>query len=125
MAEKLLIPDARHEIRDVSSRFMLLTFMLLLTSVACVGLVCWWAFPRATADRHISTTVRDFPGPQLQPDPRRDWQRFHSEEMRRLTSYGWVDKARGVAHIPIAQAMRDIAARGIQGWPTTPAAPKP
>jgi hypothetical protein len=31
------------------------------------------------------------------------------DEMRRLSSYGWVDRARGVVHIPIDRAMRLVA----------------
>ncbi|HEY6432302.1 MAG TPA: hypothetical protein VIZ17_10000, partial [Acetobacteraceae bacterium] len=119
------IPDARHEPRDASGRFSVITFLLLVTSVASVALVSWWMFPRATADRHIATTVADFPAPQLQPDPRRDWQSFHTAEMQHLTTYGWIDKAHGIAHIPIAQAMQDIASQGIPGWPAAPATPKP
>jgi hypothetical protein len=125
MAEKLLIPDARHEPRDASGRFIILTFLFVLMSVGCAGLVSWWVFPRATADRYIATTVSDFPAPQLQPDPRQDWQRFHAAEMQRLTTYGWVDQAHGIAHIPIAHAMQDVAAKGIQGWPAAPSAAKP
>ena len=30
---------------------------------------------------------------------------LHEEESKALTSYGWVDKAKGVAHVPIERAM--------------------
>ena len=30
---------------------------------------------------------------------------------------GWIDKAHGIAHIPIADAMRLVAQEGIPGWP--------
>ncbi|HEX5327695.1 MAG TPA: hypothetical protein VFW75_13580 [Acetobacteraceae bacterium] len=123
MAEKTLIPDARHEPRDISARFILFAFLLLITSVAAVGLISWAVFPRSTADRPISDAVTRFPGPQLQPDPHADWRRFYTAEIRRLTTYGWVDKAHGIVHIPIDEAMRETVARGISGWPT-PARPK-
>jgi hypothetical protein len=34
-----------------------------------------------------------------------------------LNSAGWVDKPHGIAHIPIEDAMREVAAQGIAGWP--------
>jgi hypothetical protein len=54
----------------------------------------------------------------LQSDPGADWRAFHAEEMRRLNSVGWQDRAAQTVHIPIDQAMRAVAAEGIQGWPT-------
>ena len=47
---------------------------------------------------------------------------FRAEEMRRLNSAGWQDRAAGTVHIPIDQAMRAVAAEGIPGWPTGAAA---
>ena len=117
MAEHIYIPDARHERRDISGRFILLAFLLLMTSVAGMGLVVWGVFPRSTADKRIVTTVKDFPNPALQPDPRHDWQVFHAAEMQRLTTYGWIDKSKGLVHIPIDRAMEKLAKSGIPGWP--------
>ncbi|HSU05686.1 MAG TPA: hypothetical protein VLI93_08945 [Acetobacteraceae bacterium] len=124
MSEKMLIPDARHELRDVSGRFILYAFLLLAGSVTAVGLVVWGLFPRSTADKQITHTVEDFPTPQLQPDPRQDWQRFHRAEMQRLTTYGWIDKTHGVVHIPIDRAMQKIAKDGIPDWPASAAPQK-
>lgn len=36
-------------------------------------------------------------------------QREIAEERRQLQSYGWVDRRRGIAHIPIDEAMRRVA----------------
>ena len=43
--------------------------------------------------------------------------RFYREEMQWLNGTGWVDKAHGIAHIPIADAMRKVAQENIPGWP--------
>jgi hypothetical protein len=51
-----------------------------------------------------------FPAPRLQPDPAAEFARFKEEELRRLHSYGWIDRKAGIAHIPIERAM-DILAR--------------
>ena len=43
----------------------------------------------------------------------------------RLNSYGWVDQEAGIAHIPISQAMRLIAAAGLPVGEPAPAAAAP
>jgi hypothetical protein len=50
-------------------------------------------------------------------------QRLRAREMQILNGSGWVDKERGVVHIPITQAMREVASEGIAGWPTAPESP--
>jgi mono/diheme cytochrome c family protein len=52
------------------------------------------------------------PGPRLQVAPQDDLNRLLSTQQARLGSYGWVDEARGLAHIPIEQAMQIVAAQG-------------
>lgn len=54
-------------------------------------------------------------GPALQPAPARDIARFRAEKARRLDSYGWLDRAHGVVHIPIARAMEILVARSTSG----------
>jgi hypothetical protein len=55
--------------------------------------------------------------PRLQIDPAADLAALRAAQQRILAGYGWVDRGRGVARIPIGQAMRDIAADGIADWP--------
>jgi hypothetical protein len=45
--------------------------------------------------------------------------RFYDDEMRWLNSAGWIDKANNIAHIPIFDAMREVAREGIPGWPSS------
>jgi len=122
--ETLAIPTAQREARDVSRRFIITAFVLLLSGVAIVGLLCWWIFPRAPHDRLLAYPPPAYPAPSLQASPPQDMARFYRQEMERLNSVGWVDRARGIAHIPIAQAMTMIAKDGIKDWPKpSPAAP--
>jgi hypothetical protein len=37
--------------------------------------------------------------------------------MQQLDSAGWVDRTKNVVHMPIDDAMRRIAERGIADWP--------
>jgi hypothetical protein len=46
------------------------------------------------------------PEPTLQLDPKLDLQKFHAQEEHLLTSYGWVDKEKGIARIPVSEAMK-------------------
>ena len=55
--------------------------------------------------------------PRLEIDDAADLATRRAAEWQALTSYGWVDRQRGTVHIPIDQAMRDIAASGIKDWP--------
>lgn len=118
MAERLIIPDARHEQRDVSGRFILFAFLLLLGSLSTVGLAVWGVFPKSTDDKRIPTTAASFPAPALQTNPRRDLHEFEAEQMHQLTTYWWVDASKGLVHIPIDRAMEKLAKSGIPGWPT-------
>jgi hypothetical protein len=56
------------------------------------------------------------PAPRLQIDPRRDLDALRALETSRLSSYGWVNRADGIVHIPIDRAMQLTAQRGLPGW---------
>ncbi len=117
MAEKIALPRARHEARDIGGRFIIVAFLLLVGSLGVMGLLGWVLFPRAASDKVIADPLPPFPAPQLQPDPHQDWERFHAAELQRLNGYGWVNKSAGIVHIPIATAMQETAQKGIPGWP--------
>lgn len=92
----------------------------ILISVLALALLVLWLYPKALNDQGRRLVLPQFPNPQLQPSPRETMARFYAEEMRRLNSTGWIDKARGTVHIPIGDAMRKISEEGIPGWPAPP-----
>ena len=59
-----------------------------------------------------------FPEPRLETNERTEINDFRLGEEQTLNSYGWVDQNAGVVHIPITEAMKLIAQRGL---PTKPA----
>ena len=59
-------------------------------------------------------------GPRLEVDPRGDRLAVEAAARARLAGYGWTDRARGRAHIPIARAMALQAGRG---WPDPDTSP--
>ncbi len=117
MVEKAL-PAARHEPNDVGGTFIWAGASLVLGTVVFLALLVLWLFPDAMTDRTLHLPLPLYPDPQLQPSPRDDMAHFYGQEMQWLNSTGWVDKAHGIVHIPIADAMRQVAQTGIPGWPT-------
>jgi len=51
-------------------------------------------------------------------------QRDHAQRRERLGRYGWVDKEKGIVHLPIDRAM-ELVAQGIRAAPDVPGAPAP
>jgi hypothetical protein len=93
--------------------------LVLLGTLIFVGiapLVLMGAFPRAVSDVSRALTVEP-PQPRLQTDPSEDLAKFLADEDRHLNTYYWVDKEKGVVHIPIEQAMQELAEEGIDGFP--------
>jgi hypothetical protein len=87
-------------------------FVMLVIS----PLVMIAAFPTTTSDVSRALTVEP-PQPRLQTDPSADLARFRADEDKKLNSYYWIDKEKGMVHIPIEQAMKDLADEGIDGFP--------
>lgn len=56
---------------------------------------------------------------KLQAVPANDIAAFRAEKQRLLSTYGWVDRAHGIAHIPIERAM-ELAAHGASPRATSP-----
>ncbi len=50
---------------------------------------------------------------------------FRAQEDAFLTSWGWVEKDRGIARMPVGEAMKIVAARGLPSFPAPAATPAP
>jgi hypothetical protein len=87
-----------------------------LTFLVIAPFVLMGAFPRAVSDVRRALTVEP-PQPRLQIDPSEDLARFLADEDKRLNTYYWIDKKKGIVHIPIEQAMQELAEQGIDGFP--------
>lgn len=124
MSEKIL-PQAERETTDVAVRPMLIAFVLILASLGGLALFARWLYPVAMADAERRLQVPHFAEPVLQPNTAIDMNAFYAAEMNRLNSTGWVDPAHTTVHIPIADAMREVAQKGIPDWPTTRTRPVP
>ena len=111
------IPPAQYQPADVTFRFLLCGAGVVLHHFA-LHVRGDGALPDSHAGSAPDHGVAPlYPPPRLQADPAADLQRFTAQELSRLNSAGWVDKTRGIVHIPINEAMRSIAAQGIPDWP--------
>ena len=63
---------------------------------------------------------RPRPRAALQADPTADMTKFAKEEEAALRSYAWVDRAGGVARIPVDRALEIVAERGLPIPPPLP-----
>lgn len=110
--------DDRYERSDVSGRFVLrfaVVFVIVATALAAlaVGLSrALWPEPPPEAALRDAPPMR---GPDLQANPAADLAAMRAEAQRRLDSYAWVDRERGVARIPIERAMELLVAREREG----------
>jgi hypothetical protein len=97
-------PETAYERSDV--RLMIIGVLAIVTFafLVAVPLVLRGAYHHTLADvdRQLAVTP---PPPVLQVDPRGDLAVFRAEEDARLKSYGWVERGKGIVHIPIARAM--------------------
>lgn len=64
---------------------------------------------------------RQAPEPRLQREPFGDWRTMKKRQEELMGSYGWVDEGKGVTRIPIDEAMKRLAERGLPARP----APRP
>lgn len=96
-------------------RIVQVALVLVVTLAVCIvasvwiahGLARHYARPSAVQPAALPATA----GPPLQPDPAIDLAQFRAQKEAALHGYRWVDRAHGIAQIPIDDAMRIIAQR--------------
>lgn len=111
-----------HEDRDVNAWAVgKFAIGLVLLCILCLGVLVGFfkylqtrlgpASPPAIDARHLP------PEPRLQDTPVLDLKAMRDAEDKILTSYGWVDKSKGVVRIPIDKAIDLLAQRGLPARP--------
>lgn len=117
-------PEVDYERSDLSLTAIAILALGILLLLVAAPLVMIGAFPRARGDvdRHLTITP---PKPRLQTDPAADLAAYVRKERHLLDSYGWVDRERGIAHVPVEVAMARLAGAGIPGFPRASSPQKP
>lgn len=108
--------DTRFERSDMSVPLIAALAVGILLYVTLTPFILTRLYQPALSDVSRSREIKP-PGPELQLNTAADLVKFRDQEEQRLNSYGWVDRSQGIAHIPIAQAMQDVVARGISDFP--------
>ncbi len=107
-------PAPAFEVRDVDPRRIACLGLAAAAALVAATLILGWAYGFADAAKGPPGAL---PEPRQQVDPAADLRAVRAAEDRRLSSYGWVDRAHGIAHVPIATVMARFARDGIPGWP--------
>ncbi len=124
------VPEHDPMDKDVNTRSIVrlgaaLAAVVVLVLVALGPFTRWMTAPEPgdKAPAPLATELsRVPPEPRLQPVPTAQLQDLRAYEKQRLSSYGWVDKNKGLAHIPIDRAIALMAERGL---PVRPEGQKP
>jgi hypothetical protein len=115
-------PDVSYEATDISPRPVLLTGLgivaiTVISGLIVLGILAWDLRARAEQPSDVPSIARGVrvspPEPRLQSSPRIDFENFRAQQLSALSASGWVDREKGIAHIPIEDAMRMIAERGL------------
>lgn len=101
-----------------AAALILVTALVMSAAYGLIRLLGWWERPWLETPASPLAT-RSVPAePRLQVNAPQDLATLRSAEEALLGSYGWTDKATGIARIPIDRAMQLVLERGLP-------APKP
>ncbi len=125
-------PGVDYERSDASVRgviwfLLMLTLAGVLIHLVLAAMYKYFAGPSVSLYLHqpageVYAKPPQPPEPRLQPDPVAENNDMRENQDERLNTYGWVDQAAGLTHIPIERAMDLVAQRGIPARPPQPAA---
>lgn len=106
---------AGHENREASVRLIVETVIGLVISVVIVCVIVWgvfnlFKFQTRKEDRvsAMSGPVQLPPGPHLEVHPAEELKGLRAHEEEVLDNYRWIDKDKGIVHIPISKAMDEV-----------------
>ncbi|KQQ20216.1 hypothetical protein ASF56_20030 [Methylobacterium sp. Leaf122] len=99
------------EAPDIRLKPLLLTglFIVVFTAVTIGGLRYYY---NRQGLGPLVQTARMFPAPRLQQSPAADLAAMLKDQRAKLDGYAWIDRANGIARMPIEEAMRRLAERG-------------
>ncbi len=109
-------PKTAYEQKDWPLGKVGLVYLGIFAFLVIAPFVLMWAYPQSLSDVSRRLEVRP-PAPELQVSPQQDLASFRAREDKLLHSYYWVDRQKGMVHIPIEQAMKKLADQGIAGFP--------
>lgn len=112
-------PKTAYEHKDAPISLLVGILGLVAVVTIAAALILSGIYPAALREASPAP-ARLPPKPRLEIDEARALRRFEARVAKRLDSYGWVDRKRGIVHIPISLALREAAQRGFPDWPGNP-----
>ena len=120
MNEKEIInPDVKYEPEDVSGKWLGAIGAFIVIAAIILPFILWGlygSFTKGGVSYNESKNREKFgvpPEPVLEPNPVENYREFRRAENEKLNGYGWIDKEKGIVHIPIEQAMKMAAEKGL------------
>lgn len=112
-------PEIGYEYRDISVKGLVVSTLwffigtTITAAITYVGLVMMVDLPLRSSTP--PATIPQYPHPLVQGSmaTKVDIARVRREEHHLMTSYGWVDEKKGIARIPIEEAMKKVAEQGV------------
>ena len=102
-----------HETSDMDPKYVAYFALGLVMAGIIIQIGLWWMFHRfeqQQARRENRPTLveapKPTPQPKLQISPQDELQQLLQKENEILGTYGWVDREKGIARIPIDRAMQ-------------------
>ena len=113
--------ESGHEVSDINPKRVAMVGLALATVIAVSLLVTYGLFyyfyrgetRKRPVPSPLSYSREPTPEPRLSVEPGEDLKTLRSEEDALLKSYGWIDRDKGVVHIPIDRAIEILAERGL------------
>jgi hypothetical protein len=123
-------PSVSFEPQDVGVGLVIISLAIMVGAVLIAAGVVWHLYgswnPEGLRNESLTNSMTDYmrrmipPQPRLQQTPGhpnplpQELQRMRADADQKLNSYGWSDQRSGIAHVPISEAMKIIAERGVR-----------
>ena len=111
----------------VNLKLMVMVGVVSLVVFAASAVIAWWILREDTAkyvargvapERHGMAKKEEVGIVDYVPfDSDHRLERWQQDKAKALNSYGWVDKQKGLIHIPIDEAIKDIIRQAGEGSP--------
>lgn len=101
--------EVRHERSDLNPRAVLIGVAVVVSMLLLAALLSAWLTGAAGPARRGSTDTPLSSPRLLESDPAAARAAFERDKQQQLHGYGWIDRDRGIAHVPVERAMQMMA----------------
>ncbi len=113
--------ESGHEQSDLSPRNISLfvaglAVLIIVVLLASYALMAWLredAARRAEPPSPLAVVPEPITGPRLEIQPGHALKAMREQEEAHLKGYGWIDREKGIAYIPIERAMEILVKKGL------------